>query len=212
MFEIGDKVVHPVRGAGVVMDIEELQRDGGSKQYYTIKPLGQERTSLMVPLERAETMGWRPPIQQSKLDQVRHVLCAEPETLPADYKERGRLLRGRIQARDILQIAQAVRDIDGWRQQKNGLTHRDRRVFRRAMKVLAGEIASAEGIALARAKARVRSWLRADPSPEEESDTEGEDRDLTSVLSNTVRKGVSICRQIATGGRREGRSTTNEGS
>ena len=37
MFEIGDAVVHPTRGAGVVTGFKELQRRGTSERYYKIK-------------------------------------------------------------------------------------------------------------------------------------------------------------------------------
>ena len=70
MFEVGDAVVHPVRGAGVVTDIEELQRDGGNKAYYKIKLLSQVRTSLMVPVKDAATRGLRHAVERSKLGRV----------------------------------------------------------------------------------------------------------------------------------------------
>jgi CarD family transcriptional regulator len=197
MFEVGDAVVHPVCGAGVVTEIEELQRGGSSRQYYRIKLLNQKRTSLMIPVKKAASIGLRPPIQASRLDQVECVLQEEADALPTDYRERHQLLTDRIQSGDILQLAGAVRDIYRRNQRKKGLPHRERRMFRRAVGRLAGEIASAEGITLAQAKARVRAWLRADLLPDEERGSEGERQNRSSFLSDTERKGVSILRRVA---------------
>ena len=159
MFEVGDAVVHPIRGAGVVTDIEELRRDGHNKAYYRIRLLSQVRTNLMIPVKDAAARGLRRAIRRSKLNRVWHVLRASPDKLPADYEKRHELLERRLCSGDLFQIAEAVRDL-AWRQHKeNGLTVTGRRLYRRGIKLLAGEVAAAQGTDLTDGEAQVRNQL-----------------------------------------------------
>ena len=45
MFNIGDKVVYPMHGAGTIESIEEKEMLGNSEDYYIIKmPIGRNET------------------------------------------------------------------------------------------------------------------------------------------------------------------------
>jgi CarD family transcriptional regulator len=159
MFKVGDAVVHPVRGAGVVTDTEELRLNGGSKQYYKIELLGQTRTSLMIPVKDAKTKGLRRAIGRPRLKRVWQVLRGDPKVLPDDHDGRYELLRHKLHSGDLFQIAEAVRDI-AWRQREGRLTTRGQRIYKEGMTLLAGEIAIAQGIELTDAEAEVRTELR----------------------------------------------------
>lgn len=165
MFKTGDAIIHPIRGAGVVVCIEERPWRGNSDMYYRIKLLGQPGTNLMVPVEVAETIGLRHAIPRSELDQVWGVLHAVSGTLPADHKERYQLLEGKLHSGDVLQVTEAVRDI-AWRQQQgSNLTTQDKRIYEEGIMLLTGEIAATRDISLADAEAQVRARLRESLSP-----------------------------------------------
>ena len=58
MFNIGDKVVYPMHGAGVIEDIEEKEISGEKLQYYIIKlPMGEMKA--MVPMNKVKEVGLR---------------------------------------------------------------------------------------------------------------------------------------------------------
>jgi CarD family transcriptional regulator len=159
MFKAGDAIVHPVRGAGVVVCIEERQWHGSSSLYYRINLLGQSGTSLMVPIDAAETIGLRRAVSPSQLRQVWRVLRADARTLPADHKARYALLYDKLHAGDVFQVAEAVRDM-AWRRKRVGnLTTQGKRIYEEGMRILVGEIAAAQGIDLADAEAQVRAKL-----------------------------------------------------
>jgi CarD family transcriptional regulator len=159
MFEVGDAVVHPIRGAGVVTHIEELQRDGDSTAYYRIKLLSQVRTNLMIPVKDAATRGLRRAVQQSKLNRVWRVLLAKPKRLPADHETRYELLEEKLQSGDLFQIAEVVRDLTRRLQKQDRPTVGDRRKYRKGMRLLAAEIAAARDDDLAHVEAQVRARL-----------------------------------------------------
>ena len=158
-FEIGDTVVYPARGTGIVTDIFELKRNGSTKEYYSIQFIDRPETTLMLPVGTAEERGVRPTAGQSKLNRVWRRLRDEPEKLPSNYKRRHKIVRTQLHSGDILQIAKAVRDM-AWRQQHNkkGLTHRGQRLYQKGMTLLAEEVAAILDIDLPDARARI--WDR----------------------------------------------------
>jgi CarD family transcriptional regulator len=159
MFKAGDAIVHPVRGAGVVVRIEEREWRGGANLYYRIKLMGQPTSSLMVPISTAETIGLRRAVSRSKLDRVWRVLRSDPGTLPTDHKDRYQVLEDKLHAGDVLQVAEAVRDM-AWRQKQEGsLTTRGKRMYEEGMMLLAGELAASQDIDLMDAEAQIRAKL-----------------------------------------------------
>jgi RNA polymerase-interacting CarD/CdnL/TRCF family regulator len=165
MFKVDDAIVHPVRGAGVVVRIEERQWRGSNNLYYRIKLLGQPASSLMVPISAAETIGLRRAIPQSELGRIWRVLRADPKTLPTDHKERYQVLEDQLHTGDVLQVAAAVKDMAWRRKQQGNLTTRGKRMYEEGMMLLAGEIAATQDIALIDAEAQVRAKLDESLSP-----------------------------------------------
>ena len=165
MFKAGDAIIHPVRGAGVVICVEERQLRGNSALYYRINLLGQPGTRLMIPVSAAETLGLRCVIQQSELKKVWHVLRATPKTLPDNHKKRYELLDDKLHTGDVFQVAEVVRDMT-WRQQREGsLTTIGKQRYEEGIKILTGEIAAVQGVDLDDAEAQVRAKLMESLSP-----------------------------------------------
>ena len=165
MFRAGDPIVHPVRGAGVIVRVEERQWRGRSALYYKIRLLGQRGVTLMVPTDVAETLGLRRAIPQSRLKQVWGVLRADPERLPANHKQRYELLRDKLHAGNVFQVAEVVRDM-AWRQEREGrLTTVGRRIYEEGITLLAGEIAATQGVDVADAETQVTAQLGESLSP-----------------------------------------------
>lgn len=159
MFKAGDPIIHPVRGAGVVVGIEEREWRGSSDLYYRIQLLGQQSVNLMIPIDAAETLGLRRTIPESKLSQVWHVLRADPEKLPANHKQRYQLLKDKLHTGDVFQVAEVVRDM-AWRQQRKGnLTTVGKRLYDEGLTLLAGELAAAQDIDLTNAEIQITARL-----------------------------------------------------
>ena len=159
MFAVGDAVVHPAHGAGVITGLATLQRQGRVLRYYEIELLGKANTNLMVPVENAERIGLRAAISSSELNRVWQVLRAEPVDLPNDYKKRHKIVTDQLQSCNILDVAAAVRDM-AWRQQQDdGLTKKGQEIYAKGIEMLAGEIAASRGISLGAAEVQVQERL-----------------------------------------------------
>ena len=58
MYKIGDSVVYPMHGAGVIEDIEQKEILGKNQSYYVIRiPIGDMK--VMVPMDNAQGVGMR---------------------------------------------------------------------------------------------------------------------------------------------------------
>jgi CarD family transcriptional regulator len=159
-FGIGDVVVHPLRGAGVVEQIQERQWHGRNAVYYRIALLCQPGTSVMIPASAAAEVGLRRVVSQATLKKVWHVLCDVPRKLPPDHKDRYKVLEEKLHTGNVFKVAEAVRDM-AWRQKQRGrLTLKGTRIYEKAIMLLAGEAAAVDGIDLIEAEARVRTTLR----------------------------------------------------
>ena len=72
MFNIGDKVVYPMHGAGIIEGIEEKDILGEKQNYYIIKMPGEVK--VMVPTAKATDVGVRDIIDSSTANNVFKVL------------------------------------------------------------------------------------------------------------------------------------------
>jgi CarD family transcriptional regulator len=162
MFKMGDTVVHPDYGAGIVTEVKEIAFLGNEKKrYYSIELLSQSGTTVMVAVRNEEKVGLRSPIARSKLVQVWHILRSGPSALPSDHNERYELLKEQIYHGDVFEIAKVLRDL-AWRQEKRRrLTMRGQRLYRESMELLASEVAGAQGSAFEVAEAQISDRLAA---------------------------------------------------
>jgi CarD family transcriptional regulator len=160
-FQVGDTVVHPNYGAGVITEIEERRSLGPRKRYYSIELLGDEQTTVMVPLDREESVGLREPISKARLSRLWRILRGEPEDLPDEHKERYAVIEGKLEQGDIFQIAEAVRDLAWRREEKNKLTKVGMRLYETGLGFLASELAGVQGSDVDTAEAQIAERLEA---------------------------------------------------
>src|SRR6188768_3501992 len=69
LFDVGDKVVYPHHGAGVVVKKEKREVLGQTREYLTIQILHNDMT-VNVPVESAEQVGLRTVIDQRTVAMV----------------------------------------------------------------------------------------------------------------------------------------------
>lgn len=156
MYEIGDAVVHPTRGAGIVVDIVERSVDDRPVPYLKIELLSKTSTRLMIPAERAEALGLRLAISEDKLEEVWQILQAEPQDLPTHSRKRFGYLKDKLSTLDIVQVAEVVRDVLWMQDEEGGLKTRDRKIYQEGIKFLAGEIAAIRDISLSQAENEIK--------------------------------------------------------
>jgi len=158
-FQVGDTVVHPHYGAGVITEIQERHSLGPSRRYYSIELLGDSQTTVMVALDKEESVGLRKPISRAKLRRLWSILRGEPEALPEEHKKRYAVLEGKLQEGDVFQIAELVRDLAWRREEKHSLTKVGMRLYETGLGFLASELAGVQGSEVDTAEAQIAERL-----------------------------------------------------
>lgn len=160
-FQVGETVVHPNYGAGVITEIQERRSLGPGKRYYSIELLGDPQTTVMVPLGQEESVGLRQPIPKARLGRLWRILRAEPQALPEEHKERYAVIEGKLQEGDVFQIAEVVRDLAWRREEKRTLTKVGKRLYETGLGFLASELAGVQGSDVGTAEAQIAERLAA---------------------------------------------------
>ena len=69
MFQVGDKIVHPMHGAGIVESIVQKKVNGVMRDYYVLK-LPVRAMVVMIPTDSCEEIGVRPIVDGAQADRV----------------------------------------------------------------------------------------------------------------------------------------------
>ncbi|MTV49507.1 CarD family transcriptional regulator [Heliobacillus mobilis] len=138
MFSIGDKVVYPMHGAGVIEAIEEKEVLGKKRKYYVMKlSIGDMR--IMVPIGNTDDIGLRQVADEEGISQVMEVLQQKRSTASNNWHHRYRANLDKMKSGDILAVAEVVRNLVH-RNQDKGLSTGERRMLENAKQILISEL------------------------------------------------------------------------
>ena len=142
MFNIGDKVVYPMHGAGVIESIEEKEISGERLRYYIIKlPMGEMKA--MVPLHKVKEVGLRQVIDECEILRVFEVLKSESTTMPMNWNHRYRANLEKIKSGSIFEVAEVVRNL-ATRDRQKGLSTGEKKMLENARRILLSEVVLAK--------------------------------------------------------------------
>ena len=110
MFNIGDVIVYPMYGAGIITDIVEKDFLGELRNYYCVS-LPYCRMEASVPVDNCEKLGVRNVIDKSRITEVIEVLKGETEKMNPNWNKRYRDNTDRMRTGDILEVAAVVRNL-----------------------------------------------------------------------------------------------------
>jgi CarD family transcriptional regulator, regulator of rRNA transcription len=137
-YEVGDNVVYPHHGAGVVLKKETKDLMGEKRDYLTIKILHNNMT-VMVPCENANRAGLRRVIDEEQVKKVIGVLTDEVSEMPKNWNRRFKHNREKIKTGDVYELAEVVRNL-AIREWEKGLSTGEKQMYTRAKKILASEM------------------------------------------------------------------------
>lgn len=139
MFQIGDQIVHPMHGAGVVENIIERTIDGEIKRYYSLKfPVGEMQ--VMVPVHTSEKIGVRPIV---KAEEAEKVMTAIPDIrieMDVNWSRRYRDNMEKLKSGDMMQVAEVMKGLL-LRDQIRTLSTGERKMLHSAKQILISELA-----------------------------------------------------------------------
>ncbi len=138
MFIIGDRIVYPMHGAGIIEQIEKKQILGEVREYYILKvPCGDMK--IMIPIESCQEVGVRAIISMDKIDEVLDVLRAESSEMSNNWNRRYRENMEKLKTGDIYNVAEVVRNLMRTDKEKK-LSTGEKKMLSNAKQILISEI------------------------------------------------------------------------
>ena len=141
MFNIGDKIVYPMHGAGTIDSIEEKDILGEKHSYYILKMPGEVK--VMVPPAKAEQVGVRYIIDKGTADKVFEVLEHDETEMNKNWNKRYRDNMDKLKSGDVYEIADVVRNLS-FKQKEKGLSTGEKKMLHNAKQILVSELVLAE--------------------------------------------------------------------
>ena len=138
MFQVGDKVVHPMHGAGIVDSIVEKKVDGVLQDYYIMK-LPNRSMVVMIPVLNAEKIGIRPVINGEEADKVLASIHDIDAQMTSNWNRRYRENLDRLKSGDLTEVARVIKGLT-IRDNKRGLSTGERKMLHSARQILVSEI------------------------------------------------------------------------
>jgi len=157
MFKIGDHIVYPMYGAGIITDIVEKDFLGESRSYYCVS-LPYCRMEASVPVDNCEKLGVRAIIDQSEIAGVLEVLGGETEKMNPNWNKRYRENTERMQTGDILEVAAVVRNLVRTDREKP-LSTGEKKLLNTARQILESELIYSGGYTEEEADEMVESHI-----------------------------------------------------
>lgn len=137
-FQIGDRIAHPLHGAGVISDIEQKRIDGADMEFYVLK-LPISDMLIKIPKNTCEMVGVRPILSPEEADCIIAALSDVEVNMNQNWNKRYRENMLRIRSGDLLEVASVIKGLMR-RDAERGLSTGERKMLHSAKQILISEI------------------------------------------------------------------------
>ena len=144
MYQIGDKVVHPMHGAGVIDSIVQRKVAGKLEDYY-LRKLSVGSMTVMIPTGNTQEIGVRPIVSDKEAEDLISAMENIEVDMTQNWNRRYRENMVRLKSGDLLEVARVVKGLllrDGER----GLSNGERKMLHTAKQILISELVLAQSL------------------------------------------------------------------
>ncbi len=149
-FQVGDTVVYPGYGVGVVREFQERLLNNELKRTYCVLSFSEagNESTVMIPLDNVQGVGLRPLSKKAVVEEALAFLSnGAPEILPS-WKDRFAAHGEMLSTGDLMSIARVLKAL--WLlNAKKPLSFREKKMYQKALLLMASEV----GVVLARSRA-----------------------------------------------------------
>ena len=152
-FKIGDKVVYPNHGLGIIEQIEKRSMGDRMEEFLTLRIVANDST-VMVPRSNTTNVGLRRVVTRKEVEEVFDVLKDTKITLYDDWKGRFQENSDKMRTGSITEVARVFKSLSHLALQKN-LSYRERRMLDKAKYLIVSEIAEVERMPVDQVEAKI---------------------------------------------------------
>ena len=140
-FHIGDKVVYPNHGVGVIEQISSRSVGLSVEKFYLLH-IKASSLKVMVPCHNAGSVGLRRVVRNGELRKVLDCLSVNESNGNGDWKDRFKENSDRMRTGSLLEVAGVLKNLIALHQAKP-LSFREKKMLERARYLLVSELAMA---------------------------------------------------------------------
>ncbi|WHY65373.1 CarD family transcriptional regulator [Neobacillus sp. SuZ13] len=144
LFQIGDNIVYPMHGVGIIKAIEEKEISGEKQQYYVIKML-IGNMQVMIPTGKILSSRIRPVTDIIELKQIINIFHHGESDRLLPWKQRYRVNTDKIKTGKIQECTEVVRDLMRMKKEK-ALNTSEKKMLDTAHEFLISELGLINGI------------------------------------------------------------------
>src|SRR6266513_2841103 len=139
-FKVGQKVVYPNHGIGVIEQIEQKQIGAVALPFYTLR-LAATNSLVLVPVSNAAEVGLRRPISSGECEILFKALATDFETPPNDWKDRFKDFSEKMRTGDIFEVAGVLKHLN-YLSNIKPLSFREQRMLERSRYLVISELSA----------------------------------------------------------------------
>ena len=140
-FKVGDKVVYPNHGVGVIEEVEKKSIGGSTSSFYRLRLLSSD-SMVMVPVNNTSTVGLRKILSKYQYSRVFKMLKNGKVTTYDDWKGRFQANSEKMRTGDIMAVGEVLKSLTKLADVKP-LSYRERKMLDRARFLLISELSEA---------------------------------------------------------------------
>jgi CarD family transcriptional regulator len=156
-FEVGDKVIYPNHGLGVVQRIETKTILGTTCGFYQLRMVSND-TTVLVPVENADNVGLRKAVGDQEVDRLFSLLSDGKIDTHQNWKGRFKDNSDRMRTGSIFDVVEVLKSLTFLARSKN-LSFREKRMLDRAKFLVVSEITEVTHDELTSVEERVEQAL-----------------------------------------------------
>jgi len=138
LYNIGDRIVHPLHGAGTIDGITSRIIDGTELEYYILK-LPSNSMTLMVPVATSTQIGIRNVISRKRAEELLSLISSTEIEETANWNKRYRENAARIKSGEHLEVIRVMKSLI-YRDRNHGLSTGERKMLHSAKQILLTEL------------------------------------------------------------------------
>jgi CarD family transcriptional regulator len=143
-YKVGERVVYPNHGVGVIEQITHNSLNGNSEQFYLVRILGNG-LKVTVPCGNAGAVGLRRVIRAAEVPRVLKTLENGKIESHRDWKFRFKLNSEKMRTGSLYDVAEVLKSLIALNQQKV-LSFREKKMLERARQLLVVELATVRNV------------------------------------------------------------------
>ena len=144
MYKVGDKIVYPMHGVGIIESIERKVVLGKRTEYYIVTIINSGM-KVMLPTEKADEIGIRRIITKKEVSKVLNLLKKLDVETEDDWKLRYQGNIDKVKSGSIFEVAEVARDLYRRGREKE-LSIMERKLYENAYQLVIHEIALSKDV------------------------------------------------------------------